>query len=75
MEEKTYLYKITIQGLVGTRHKVAMVVAGNSGDAYIKYREVLDELNIGYHEDRALESVEAIAEIGDSRELKMRLML
>ena len=59
------LYKVRLRGMRGSHpvaYGVSYVVANDADSAYRKVRKYLDERKIGFTRDRALESVELIAE-------------
>ena len=55
------LYKVTCRGMRST-HGTAYVVANDAGDAYARVRAELDKRDLGFTDDREMESVELIAE-------------
>lgn len=58
------LYKITLQGLHGTKpqYRECYVVADDPTSAYNLVREYLDDEKIGFTEDRGLKTIELLAE-------------
>lgn len=70
MTNKIALYKVTCRGMTSTAlgtqvpHGIAYVLAHNPGEAYDKHRAFLDEENLGYDQDRELDKVELVAQVG-----------
>lgn len=67
MEETNKLYRVTLRGMTltwgsGTAYGVSYVVAKNSDEAYQKVKKFLNEKDLGYSYERALDKVELIAE-------------
>lgn len=67
------LYKITLRGFLASDYRVSFALANNADAAYKKVRAFLDEKDLGFAKDRALESAELVAEGGDYPECGVRL--
>lgn len=76
MEKK--LYRVTLRGMKsaicgGICYGVAYVVAEDAQEAYRRVRSTLDQEDVGFSSDRALEKVELVAEAGRYPECGTRL--
>ena len=67
------LYRVTLKGFDGSRHKVSYALANDPGSAYKKVRVLLDKQDLGFASDRALGSIELLAESEDYPECEVRL--
>ena len=56
------LYKVTLRGFYGSIDRMSYVVATDSGCAYKIVRDYLDSKSLGFRDDRAMKSVELLAE-------------
>jgi len=66
MEKTNKLYKITLKGMTysstGVVYGVSYAIAENPDQAYQKVKKFLDEKDLGFSKDRALDKIELIAE-------------
>ena len=69
------LYRVTVKGFPGGRYRVSYAVGKSPDDAYQKVRAFLDDKGIGSYWDRALNTVELLAEVGEYPECAMQLFL
>lgn len=60
---------------VGHVHGIAYAVATDAGEAYAMVRAHLDTRDIGVRSARALNTVELLAEVGDSSECGISLFI
>ena len=60
------LYRVILKGMThnstGVAYGDSFVIAEDSNEAYLKVRKFLDEHDLGFTNDRCLESVQLIAE-------------
>jgi hypothetical protein len=66
MEKTKKLYRVTLRGMkyssTGVVYGVSYAIAENPDEAYKKVKKYLDEKDLGFSKDRALEKIELIAE-------------
>lgn len=70
-----FLYKVTLHGFYGCDYRTWYVVASDSSSAYESVRSWLEAKSIGFKNERALDSIEAIAEEGDYVDQPSRLLI
>ncbi len=56
------LHRVSLRGMSGTAYGVSYVVAGNSDEAYQKVRSWLDDHDYGFRHERAMDSVDLLAD-------------
>ena len=72
------LYRVDIKAIpssMGTSYDYAYVIAGNSDEAYKKYRAFLDEKDLFFSSDRGMESVSLVADAGEYGDCDRLLIL
>jgi hypothetical protein len=74
------LYEVRLKGLQTAIHPSPIrgqsyVIASNPEEAYQKVREYLDEKKLGDYEDREMDSITLIAEVGDFPNCKIQLFI
>lgn len=66
MEKTKKLYRVTLKGMqynsTGVAYGISYAIAENAEEAYQKVKKSLDEKDLGFSKDRALEKIELIAE-------------
>ena len=66
MENRKKLYRVTLNGMTyngtGVAYGLSYVIAENSDEAYQKVRKFLDENDLGFPKERALNKIELIAD-------------
>ena len=76
--ETKKLYRVKLKGLsnsTGVNLQNSFVVANSLTEAYAKVRAWLDEHDYGFKDDRALDSIELLAEDYEFSEVRTRLFL
>ena len=74
------LYRVTCRGMtssIGSNavHGIAYVVSDNAEEAYQKLRKHLDKEDLGFSNERTLESIELIAEEGKYPDTLFKLFI
>ena len=72
------LWRVTLRGLTsssGLKMKISYCVATNSDAAYKMVRQWLDQNDYGFPDERALDSIELLAEDACYTETRTRLFL
>ena len=73
------LYLVKLRGMqnsaTGTAHGVAYVVEKDPTRAYNKVRNYVDAEDLGFRDEREMESVELIAETGSYPECRVQLFI
>ena len=78
MPDTLKLYKVVLRGCrnpVGVDYHTSYTVAKNTDDAYLAVRSHLENGNLFFAEDRALHTIELMAEDCDFTETHTRLFL
>ncbi len=74
MSQQMNLYRVTLRGMTDS-HGISYVVAANPSLAYDKVRKDLDDRDLGFNKDKALDSIELLAADCTYPECKRRLYL
>ena len=79
MSETRKLYRVQLKGMtssfVGTRYGMPYVIATNPTDAYKIVREYLDRNNLGFRNEREMDSITLLAEEGDYPDCRFQLFI
>ena len=79
MNEARKLYRVQLKGMTssfaGICYGMPYVVATNSTDAYKIVREFLDRKNIGFRNEREMDSITLLAEESDYPDCRFQLFI
>lgn len=73
------LYRVILRGMkssaTGTAYGCPYVVAASADEALKKVQDYVREKDLGFHDEREMERIELLAEVGDYPKCKIQLFL